>query len=202
MTREEFQANAAEECAVLVEDAGAFKISALRAYLAVYAGQLAHHGGSQSARKVLINLALALCPHEAEETRVEAQQNIARPVNLPSIASDVANRWGVSVLQIRGNSRLQNVTRARQEFMYLARQVKTQSGEFRYSTPLIGKFIGRDHTTVLHGVKAHQSRLAASSAKRPQGEASCPHSDIQAGGRFGANGRTLSTGDINVERAL
>jgi chromosomal replication initiation ATPase DnaA len=39
------------------------------------------------------------------------------------------------------------------------REVKI-NGRPRYSYPQIAKFLRRDHTTVIHGVRAHEQRIA------------------------------------------
>lgn len=59
-----------------------------------------------------------------------------------------------SVAQLIGPCRSQSLARARQELMWILRR------QGRWSLPQIGRFLGcRDHTTILHGVRAHQKRL-------------------------------------------
>jgi hypothetical protein len=48
----------------------------------------------------------------------------------------------------------------RQEAYFECYEFRTEAGERRYSMPLIGTwFGGRDHATVLHGIRAHKARL-------------------------------------------
>lgn len=73
------------------------------------------------------------------------------------IATDVARRHGITVDQLRGVRRCQALSRARQEAMHLMMQMGT------VSSTQVGRFLGgRDHTTILHGVKAHARRAAES----------------------------------------
>lgn len=58
----------------------------------------------------------------------------------------VSSRTGVSKKHIFGVSRSKDIARARQLTMYLLRQS-------RVSFPEIGRMLGRDHSTVIHGCK-------------------------------------------------
>jgi len=58
----------------------------------------------------------------------------------------------VGELEIRGRDKAQRVAHPRQAAMWLARK----EGGFSY--PRIGAFFGRDHSTVIHGVKAVEAR--------------------------------------------
>jgi chromosomal replication initiator protein len=73
---------------------------------------------------------------------------------MPEIAQEVAESYDVTVRDITGPSRRKAISRARQAFMYEAYQ------QPHLSTPMIGAFLGgRDHTTIVHGVKQHRERL-------------------------------------------
>jgi chromosomal replication initiation ATPase DnaA len=65
-----------------------------------------------------------------------------------AIISAAAKHYLVTVDAVMGRSRLGPVVKARQVAMYLLRE----TGD--YSLPAIGRRMGRDHTTVLHGVRA------------------------------------------------
>jgi hypothetical protein len=70
------------------------------------------------------------------------------------IAIDVARKHGVSFLDLISPRRSQTIVVARHECFWRCRNETTMS------LPQIGKrFGGRDHTTVLHGVKKHEQRL-------------------------------------------
>lgn len=74
------------------------------------------------------------------------------------ILADVAAASGVAVAVLRGPSQCLHISRPRQQFMAEAHATG------RYSLPTIGRFLGgRDHTTILHGVRAYRARLAQTS---------------------------------------
>jgi len=76
--------------------------------------------------------------HEDQETRVWISEIIVQ----------CAKHYGVSVLDIKSNSRIVTIVRPRQVAMYLAKTL-TQC-----SLPQVGRlFGGRDHTTILHAVR-------------------------------------------------
>jgi chromosomal replication initiation ATPase DnaA len=76
-----------------------------------------------------------------------------------SIAAAVAEAYGLTVEELRGQCRERSVAHPRQEAMWRMRQVLDEDGRPRYSLPQIGNFLGhRDHTTVLHGVRAYEKR--------------------------------------------
>jgi chromosomal replication initiator protein len=80
----------------------------------------------------------------------------AAPARTPfaDIERQVALRHALTVEDLRGPSRARRVAWPRQELMWRARR------ETRLSLPQIGDRLGgRDHTTVIHGVRAHQARL-------------------------------------------
>ena len=66
----------------------------------------------------------------------------------------VAQKHGVGVGDIRGPSRKPILVLARQEAAY---EIRMKRG---LSLPQIGVMLGRDHTTVLHGIKRHTALLA------------------------------------------
>lgn len=70
------------------------------------------------------------------------------------IVREVAIKHGVRVAHMKGESRTAHLVRARQEAFYRL------YGECAHlSMPAIGRFMGgRDHTTVLHGIKEHARR--------------------------------------------
>lgn len=66
--------------------------------------------------------------------------------------STAAKAFDVSPRDIMSDCRLKHISCARQYAMWLLR-------EFGYSFPQIGRGLGRDHTTVISGVLAHQKRV-------------------------------------------
>lgn len=74
--------------------------------------------------------------------------------SMAAIAEDVAAQHNLTVADLTGDRRVHGVVVARQEAM------ADMYATGRYSLPVIGAFLGgRDHTTVLHGVRAHKRRL-------------------------------------------
>lgn len=82
------------------------------------------------------------------------------PLNLRSILNATADKHGVLASDILGLARCRKIAHARQEFMWAAYQPMNKDGTHRFSLPKIGGFLGRDHTSVLHGVRAHAKRMA------------------------------------------
>lgn len=70
------------------------------------------------------------------------------------IREHICKVYGVSVTALASNRRQRHLCAARQHLMWLLRQ------ETLWSLPQIGNFLGgRDHTTILYGVRQHQRRI-------------------------------------------
>lgn len=74
---------------------------------------------------------------------------------LRRMAEAFCERTGVSLMDLTGKRRERWIAHPRQDFMAEAYSTR------RYSLPEIGRFLNRDHTTVLHGVRASRVRCAA-----------------------------------------
>jgi hypothetical protein len=75
-----------------------------------------------------------------------------------SIVGEIAMKHGLKLGDLVGPSRSLKIAHPRQEAMWALKQ------ENRWSLPRIGQLLGgRDHTTVLHGIRRHEER--ASEAK-------------------------------------
>jgi hypothetical protein len=75
------------------------------------------------------------------------------------IVAAVSERFDVPAAQLRGPSRRRPVARPRQVAMYLTRHLTGRS------LPMIGRwFGGRDHSTVVHAVRATEARRATDAA--------------------------------------
>lgn len=93
------------------------------------------------------------------------------PLRLPDIVAIVARKYRVTEADIMGPSHKRHASQPRHEVMYLAYEQRWADGRRRYSYPQIGAFLGgRDHTTVIAGIRRHKQRLAeeASLSGRPQ----------------------------------
>jgi hypothetical protein len=96
----------------------------------------------------------------SDQRRVD-RINAARPVinvvqlptDLPTLAAQIAHYHEIAVEDLIGHSRKRHICLARLEFYSWARQ--TGNGLVK-----IGKFCGgRDHSTVLGGIKSYQARM-------------------------------------------
>lgn len=74
------------------------------------------------------------------------------PPRLRDILAETANAFGLSVGDLRGKSRCRSIAWIRQAYCYEAYSYG------RWSMPQIGRTINRDHTTVLHSVRAYSRR--------------------------------------------
>lgn len=78
-----------------------------------------------------------------------------RRVTAKEIISEVAHRRKLSVNEMLSPSRKHCIAHARQEAMW---EIHTRLGR---SLPWIAQALHlKDHTTVLHGIRAHERRLA------------------------------------------
>lgn len=83
----------------------------------------------------------------ASEAIRARKQSVSTMIVIPieKIQEEVGKFYDVSVKEMKGTRRVQNIVLARQVAMYLARELTDNS------LPKIGKeFGGKDHTTVIH----------------------------------------------------
>lgn len=95
----------------------------------------------------------------AQETR----DFIPEPGHWKDIVDEVCAKHGVTRAEIMGIRRALKLVAARQEAMY------RMSRETSFSLPQIGKRLGgRDHTTVLHGIRRHEAVLQGRVYRQPR----------------------------------
>ncbi len=105
-----------------------------------------------------LNMALAQWLRESEKPAQPTdivrlmREQCATKETMARIAKNVAEKHQISGHEMRSQRRLAPLVRARQEAMHLMK-------EAGYSTPQIGRYFRRDHTTVLHGVAMHETRM-------------------------------------------
>ena len=81
-----------------------------------------------------------------------------RKVTIEEIQRKVAEHYNIRLSDMIGPKRLRNIARPRQIAMYLAKQLTPRS------LPEIGRrFGGRDHTTIMHGVRKIEELMATDS---------------------------------------
>lgn len=78
--------------------------------------------------------------------------------SMREILADIARIHQVHVRDILGSSRQRWVAWPRQEAMWVMSQQVMEDGSPRYSLPQIGGVLGRDHSTVVHGLKVYAKR--------------------------------------------
>lgn len=81
------------------------------------------------------------------------------PSVLQRAVEAAAEETGVSPKMIFSQSTSRQIAEARQLAYWLIRSVRAPNGLPRYGWKEIGRAFGRDHSTVLHGVRAHKARL-------------------------------------------
>lgn len=87
--------------------------------------------------------------------RLGVDDLITGKATMREIACQVAERYDLTLADFKGSSSAYRIAHPRQEAMALIRT------EGRFSYLQIGRFFNRDHTTVLHGVRAHSARRTA-----------------------------------------
>lgn len=98
-----------------------------------------------------IDAILSLKPLQSAGTDVQFQTGLNKMSNLLQATSAVT---GVGVKDIKGLSRDVRVVRARHIFSWLCRHYTG------CSFPQIGNYLGKDHSTVVHGVKKVSASIA------------------------------------------
>lgn len=101
---------------------------------------------------------VAISPYGIEFTTEEPTGGKA---TLRRICREVCERYGVTMELLMSHRRDNGVVSARQEAMWRARH------ETALSFPEIGRLMGgKDHTTVIYGVRRHAERIARESVSR------------------------------------
>lgn len=75
---------------------------------------------------------------------------------IADIIVHAANLSGLTVAQVKGNSRVMHIVRVRHAACLVAYEQTRRDGKLvlrAYSYPQIGAVFGKDHSTIIHGVK-------------------------------------------------
>lgn len=102
-------------------------------------------------------LASVAPPPEPQPSPPPSPKPLPRPMTkdrLWEVVDAVAKRHGLKRSDLLSDSREAKYVHARQEAFWRLRQLDPQP-----SFPAIGRLMKRDHTTVLHGVRAHERRM-------------------------------------------
>lgn len=98
--------------------------------------------------------------------RVTDELRGEKPLTLYDVAIFVAQKYQIRVADLVApydgvGTRLRTFSIPRHEAFWLARRQPGVGVTYRYSLPQIGAFFGgRDHTSVIHGVRKHEKRMA------------------------------------------
>jgi chromosomal replication initiator protein len=96
----------------------------------------------------------AITLDSAQEVLRDLLKSYDKRLNVEDIQKKVAEHFNIKVADMHSPRRSRSIARPRQIAMYLAKQLTSRS------LPEIGrKFGGRDHTTVIHGVKKIEELL-------------------------------------------
>ncbi|WP_317366852.1 chromosomal replication initiator protein DnaA [uncultured Tyzzerella sp.] len=96
-----------------------------------------------------VNLSVEL----AENALKDIIQDKDISLSTDTILEAVSNHFNVKIDEIRSKKRNQPITIARQVYMYLTREILNES------LLNIGRSIGRDHSTVIHGIEKIEEKL-------------------------------------------
>lgn len=77
------------------------------------------------------------------------------PPVMPRIAREVAEEFGLTLDDLVGPTVNKYLTAARREAWSRIYATK------RFSTPQIGRFFNRDHSTIVHGLQRHREESAS-----------------------------------------
>ncbi|WP_199559530.1 chromosomal replication initiator protein DnaA [Paracoccus sediminilitoris] len=95
----------------------------------------------------------------AQECLADILRTNDRKINIDDIQRKVAEHYNIRLADMMGPKRARNVARPRQIAMYLSKQLTSRS------LPEIGRrFGGRDHTTIMHGVRKIEELIIDDSA--------------------------------------
>ena len=76
-----------------------------------------------------------------------------RDISIKTIAEMVESRTGQTLNDLRSGRRDRKLSYARHVFWYLARK------HTKKSLPLLGSFLDKDHTSVIHGIRMTKKRI-------------------------------------------
>ena len=94
-------------------------------------------------------------PKVRQPPKIMDRAEHAQRKRIREIASEVAARYGVTVERMRSHDK-------RRVFMAPRWEAWALCQDERFSTPVIGRYFGgRDHTTILHGIRQHRGKTNA-----------------------------------------
>lgn len=147
----------------------------LRMLIAHAGGILAYRVGDESAARSLWRIGERILrdPNKGPDW-LRNKATLPQSVR-DQVIREVSEETGVTPEEILSSSRNGKPTRARALVMWRLREMVGDNGLPKYSYPVIGRAMGRDHTTVVHACVKMRARLAIA-----QGDASAERSGISA----------------------
>ena len=122
-------------------------------------GRLVVNGTEASLQRVLAHASLLgrqIDLDMAQQCLTDILRASDRKVTIEEIQRQVAEHYNIRLSDLVGPKRLRMVARPRQVAMFLAKEMTARS------LPEIGRrFGGRDHTTIMHGVRKIEELAAA-----------------------------------------
>ena len=97
--------------------------------------------------------------------RVGVSKSVNRPKKtaLPPLVCEVLKvasaRYEVTIDDILGDSHARAFSYPRQFVAWSLYEMRLPDGSRRFSMPQIGRYLRRDHTTILHAIRAHEQRV-------------------------------------------
>lgn len=80
------------------------------------------------------------------------------------VRAEIAEKFGLAIEEIMGEQRSKKIVEARHEIFWRLKK------ETKWSLPQIGRFMGRDHTTVLHGLRRYAKRHGQDNGNQAQAD--------------------------------
>jgi chromosomal replication initiation ATPase DnaA len=75
------------------------------------------------------------------------------------LAREIAAKHGLTPEGILGRARDDTTVMGRQELAWRLSRIVRSDGRRRFSMPQIGRYLDRDHTTIIHAIRAHEKRM-------------------------------------------
>lgn len=122
--------------------------------------EIAEQSKQEAIRKAveqkIIQEQVANAPQPKPFQVVHFHQSISKKKKINEIVSIVAQYFDISEMELLGERRTKNVIEARHTLYWLCRELTP------YSLPEIGRRLdGRDHTTILHGIRRIDHLIAS-----------------------------------------
>ena len=75
------------------------------------------------------------------------------------LAREIATKHGLTPEVIFSRVKDDFTVMARQELAWRLSRIVRADGRRRFSMPQIGRYLDRDHTTIIHAIRAHEKRM-------------------------------------------